>query len=408
MPQSVPVASEVAAVHAAAPVLLAHVHMQRGYGPEAIDYVAPGDDLPGRQVDIPKLRRGGVKYIWLSEGAPGEFAVDPRLSQRAKLDPNVRPATRIAFRGGAEAQRLIRGWDAVRRLCDDFAGDLAFARSVKEARAAVARGKVAVFWHTESLLLANDLAVLRAYHGLGLRATGLVHAAPLDWIDSDKEQRVPGGLTAFGRDVIGELNALGVVIDVSHASEAAIGDVVRLSRHPVVASHSNVRRLAPLRRNLSDDSIRAIAGGGGVIGIHCSSALIDARCLEGRRGLERPRLDGLGRDMTDQLAAGTADPFRFEGEYRRSESWEPGAYFPKTGLDRLIDHVDALVQLVGDDHVGVGTDFHFLEDVVQGFEGVHQTPNLTAALLTRGYPAPAVARILGGNFLRVMEAVIGA
>ena len=183
MPESVPVASEVAAVHAAAPVLLAHVHMQRGYGPEAIDYVAPGDDLPGRQVDIPKLRRGGVKYIWLSEGAPGEFAVDPRLSQRAKLDPNVRPATRIAFRGGAEAQRLIRGWDAVRRLCDDFAGDLAFARSVKEARAAVARGKVAVFWHTESLLLANDLAVLRAYHGLGLRATGLVHAAPLDWIE---------------------------------------------------------------------------------------------------------------------------------------------------------------------------------------------------------------------------------
>ena len=94
--------------------------------------------------------------------------------------------------------------------------------------------------------------MLRAYHGLGLRATGLVHACPvLDSINPDKEQRVPGGLTAFGRDVIGELNALGVVIDVSHASEAAIGDVVRLSRHPIVASHSNVRRLAAVRARSS-------------------------------------------------------------------------------------------------------------------------------------------------------------
>jgi len=400
---------EAAAVHAAAPVLLAHVHMEREYRPEAIDYVAPAEDRPVRQVDIPKLRRGGVKYIWLSEGAPGEFSVDARLWQQARTDPNVRPATRIAFRGGAEAQRLIRGWDAVHRLCADHPGDLAFARSVKEARAAVAAGRVAVFWHTESLQLANDLAVLRAYHGLGLRATGLVHAAPLDWIDSDKEQRTPGGLTAFGRDVVRELNALGVVIDVSHASEAAIRDVLRLSRHPIAASHSNVRRLAALRRNLTDEAIRAIAGEGGVIGVHCSSALIDAGCLEGRRGLERPALERLGLTMAERMAAGAGadDPFRFEGDYRRSEGWGPDAHFPTTGLDRLVDHVDALVELAGVDHVGVGTDFHFLEDVVRGFEGVHQTPNLTAALLARGYPAPAVDKILGGNFLRLMETVIG-
>ena len=84
-------------------------------------------------------------------------------------------------------------------------------------------------------------------------------------------------------------------------------------------------------------------------------------------------------------------------ELGRSGTWGPGASFPTTGLERLIDHVDALVRLVGDDHVGVGTGFHFLEDVVQGFEGVHQTPNLTAALLTRGYPEPAVAKILGSR-----------
>ena len=268
---------------------------------------------------------------------------------------------------------------------------------------------MAVFWHTESLQLANDLAVLRAYHGLGLRATGLVHAAPLDWIDSDKEQRTPGGLTAFGRDVVRELNALGVVIDVSHASEAAIRDVLR--RQPAPHRRLALQRPAPgaARRNLTDEAIRAIAGQGGVIGVHCSSALIDAGCLEGRRGLERPALERLGLTMAERMAAGAGaeDPFRFEGEYRSSEGWGPEAHFPTTGLDRLVDHVDALVELAGVDHVGVGTDFHFLEDVVRGFEGVHQTPNLTAALLARGYPAPAVDKILGGNFLRLMETVIG-
>jgi membrane dipeptidase len=399
--------AETAATHAQAPVLLAHVHLQRRYTADAIEYVSPNEDVPGRQVDLPKLRRGGVKYIWLSEGAPGEFAVDPELSRQAATAPNHRPAGRIAFHGGSEVQRLLRGWDAVQRLCAAYPDHLGFARSVREARSLVARGLVAVFWHTESLLLANDLAALRAYHALGLRATGLVHAAPLDWIDSDKEQHRPGGLTDFGRRVIRELNALGIVVDVSHASDDAIRDVVAESRHPVVATHSNVRRLAPVRRNLSDDLIKAIAGGGGVIGVHCSSAFVDASCLEGRRGLERPQIDRLRYDMIGKVQVGAIDPFAFEAEYKGGEAFTPDAVFPTVTLDRLIDHVDELVNLVGVSHVGVGTDFQFLADAVQGFEGVQETPNLTAALLARGYPAEAVTSILGGNFLRVMEAVIG-
>jgi membrane dipeptidase len=278
---------------------------------------------------------------------------------------------------------------------------------VRHAREIVATGRVAVFWHTESLLLADDLAVLRAYHGLGLRATGLAHSAPQSWVDTDKEQHQPAGLTGFGRRVIQEMNALGIVIDVSHASDEAIRDVARQSRQPIVASHSNVRRLAPVRRNLSEESIRAIAGGGGVIGIHCSSALIDASCLEGRRGLDRPKIDRLRYDLIGKIQVGALEPFGLEAEYRQGEGYTPDAHFPRTTLDRLVDHVDALVELAGVDHVGVGTDFHFLGDVVQGFEGVHETPNLTAALLARGYSAEAVAKILGGNFLRVMEAVIG-
>jgi membrane dipeptidase len=399
--------AEVAAVHREAPVLLAHVHMQRRYLPDTLEYVSPEDDVPGRQVDIPKLRRGGVKYIWLSEGAPGEFAIDPELAHRAKTMPNYRPANRTVYRGGSEVQRLIRGWDVVRRLCDAHAEHLALAQSVGEARSIVAAGKIAVFWHTETLLLANDLAALRAYHQLGMRVTGLVHAAPLDWIDSDKEQRHPGGLTDFGRRVIREMNALGIVIDVSHASDQAIADIAQESRQPIVASHSNVRQLAPVNRNLSDESIRAIAAGGGVIGIHCSSALIDAACLEGRRGLTRPKVDRFRYDMIGKVELGAVEPFGFEADYKGNEAWSPDVHFPTTTLDRLIDHIDELVKLAGIDHIGVGTDFQYLEDVVHGYSGAHETPNLTAALLARGYSAEATTKILGGNMLRVMEETIG-
>jgi membrane dipeptidase len=399
--------AESAAIHAQAPVLLAHVHLRRSFGADAIGHVAPDEDVPGRQVDIPKLRQGGVKYIWLSEGAPGEFAVDPELSRRSSSEPNSRPAVRIAFYGGSEAQRLIRGWDAVQRLCAEYPDHLAFARSVREAHAIVARGQIAGFWHTESLLLANDLAVLRAYHALGMRATGLVHAAALDWIDSDKEQHHPGGLTDFGRHVIREMNALGIVIDVSHASDEAIHDVAAESRQPIVATHSNVRRLAPVRRNLSDDLIKAIAGTGGVVGIHCSSAFVDAACLAGRRGVERPRIDRLRYDMIGKIQVGAIDPFRFEAEYKGGEAFAADASFPTVTLDRLVDHVDALVDLAGIDRVRVGTDFQFLAAPVQGFAGVHETPNFTAALLARGYSPESITKILGGNFMRVMAAVIG-
>ena len=222
--------AEAAAVHAQAPVLLAHLHLQRSYSAEAIDYVAPNEDVPGRQVDIPKLRQGGVKYIWLSEGAPGEFAIDPELSRQASTAPNYRPAVGIVFHGGTEVQRLVRGWDAVQRLCAQYPEHLGYARTVKEANELVAAGRIAVFWHTESLLLANDLAALRAYRTLGMVATGLVHAAALDWVDSDREQRRPGGLTELGRRVIQEMNALGMVIDVSHASDETTRDNCRFAR----------------------------------------------------------------------------------------------------------------------------------------------------------------------------------
>lgn len=400
--------THAAEVHRQSPVLLAHVHMQRKFTPTGIDVERPEEDVPGRQVDIPKLHQGGVKYIWLSEGAPGEFKVDAERLIIGKTQPNTRPITRTVYHGPSEVQRMLRGWDATVRLCQSCPEHLELALSVGHARDIVSRGKVAVFWASEILLIANDLAMLRAYHALGMRVCGLAHAAPLDWVDTDMEQRAPGGLTDLGRQVVREMNALGMVIDVSHASEQAIYDVLRASSKPIVASHSNAKALSPLMRNLSDDVIRAIARAGGVIGIHCSSAFVDIRCLHQRQPPESipgsaHNLDMMGRILTP----GAIEPFAHEAQERAARDGPPAGYFPTVSLARLIDVVDYIVSLTSVDSVGVGTDFLFLEDPVVGFQSVAEAPDVTEALLERGYSDDAVAKIMGGNLLRVMEDVIG-
>lgn len=403
------ISPEAQHIHDEAFVLLAHVHMQRQFTPDAIDYVQPNEDVAGRQVDIPKLRQGGVKCIWLSEGGPGEMSVDPEALARGQTGPNTRPAIRTVFVGSSEVQRLLRGWDAVNRLCQTYPDDLALAHSVRHGREIVARGRIAVFWHTEALLLANDLAMLRSYKALGLHVTGLVHGAPLDWVDNDLEQRHPGGLTDFGRAVIREMNALGIVIDVSHASEQTVRDVLRESQHPIVASHSNVRALSPIQRNLTDDIIRGIANSGGVIGLHVSSAFVDINCLKGRQNSKGSQYSQTRFEMVGKvITPGAVEPFSYEAEMRKGSAAPADAVYPTVHVDRLVDHVDYFVNLVGIDHVGVGTDLQFLEDAVEDFDTAAKTPNLTAALLKRGYTKEAIHKILGGNFLRVMETVIDA
>lgn len=401
------VTDDARALHQDAFVLLAHVHIARKYSATSIEYDRPNEDLPDRQVDIPKLRRGGVKCIWLSEGAPGEVTVDPEPKRLGATQPNLRASARCIFHGPSEVQRLLRGFDAMRRLCQSYPDDLEIALSAAQIRSIVSQGKIAVLLHTEALMLADDLAMLRSYHALGLRVSGLVHAAPQNWIDCDREQRDPGGLTEFGRQVVNEMNSLHMLIDVSHASEKAIHDVLDESKDPIVASHANAKALSPLMRNLSDETIRRIADGGGVIGIHCSSAFADINCFYSRTGgslFGKQNLELIGKILTP----GGIEPFSYEANMRSKPRFGAEIVFPTTNLERLIDHVDYLVNKAGIDHVGIGTDLNGLEDPVEGFQTVADTPNVTAALLRRGYSEADVRKILGENFLRVFETVVGA
>ena len=387
--------------------LLAHLHMQRDFTAERIEYREPMADVPGRQVDIPKLKRGGVNCIWLSEGAPGEFTVDPMPAFQAVAQPSTALFRRSFFEGASGVQRLLRGFDAVRRLCEG-SEDLELVTTTEGVRRAVDAGRIAVLLHTENLLIGEDLAMLRAYHELGLRVTGLVHAAPQTWIDCDSEQRVPSGLTEFGRDVVHELNGLGILIDVSHASMSAIDHVLEESSDPIVASHSNPKAISPIQRNLTDEHIRRIADGGGVVGIHCSSAFVDIECQRGRgegpgiSASERAR----GMKLLDDVRSGRLDPFAAEAGVRTGVAQPLYQRFPTVGLDALVDVVEYMVNLAGYEHVGIGTDFEFLEDVVEGFAGAHETGQFLSALEARGYSAREVDAIAGENFMRVMAEVI--
>lgn len=296
----------------------------------------------------------------------------------------------------------------MRRLCRDHPQDLELATTVRQTRDIVARGKIAVFMHTELLLIANDLAMLRSYHAMGLRVTGLVYDSLPDWIDGALEQRRPGGSTDFGRQVIRELNRLGMVIDVSHASRQAVLDILQESRQPIVASHSMAKRLAPLLRNLSDEEITGIAAGGGVIGVHFGSALCDVECLKRRTGDSGPRFGEQRPEMIGKvLVPGAIDPFQYEADLHSIRDAVSGAFFPRVGVDKLLEHVDYMVKIAGIDHVGIGSDLQYLDDVLIGLDTVADMPNLTTALLDHGYSPEAVYKILGGNFLRVMEQVIG-
>ena len=398
---------EAEQLHREHPVLLAHVHMERIFSPTEIRYHQPDQDPPDRQVDIPKLRAGGVSQIWLSEGAPGEVCVEPEVLKKGSYGPNHQPSIRIVYTGSSQIQRILRGFDALRNLCREHSDDLEFVLSVEEAAQANKQGKIAVFPHTETLIMANDLAMLRSYHALGLRASGLVHCAPLDWIDSDHEQQTPGGLTDFGREVINEMNSLGIVIDVSHSSEKAVQDVLQESRDPIVASHSNVKQLTPIMRNLSDAVIRGIADSGGVVGIHASSAFSDIECLRGRKRNYGAAFQRRPELIQQIQTPGALEPFRFEAENRSGHEAPSDAVFPTAGLGKLLDHVDYMVNLSGIASVGIGTDLQFLEDTIEGFSSAAEIPNFTAGLLSRGYTRDDAAKIMGGNFIRVMKDVIG-
>ena len=251
------------------------------------------------------------------------------------------------------------------------------------------------------LAIQNEVGLIGTFARRGATSMTLTHSASIDWVDSSTDDERWGGLNDLGRQVIGELIRLRMIVDVSHVSDKTIEQVTKLSTAPVIASHSSAQALSNHPRNVSDRLARAIADTGGCIGINFYNEFIDQAYCDAMAARPTSLLKELNQptsfrpEQMDQAAAERARHF-----FRDAP--------PRPRFDLILDHIDHLVNVVGADHVGIGADLDScMIPVPEGIDSVRDYPKLTEGLVRRGYPDDVIEKIMGGNFLRVFTEVRG-
>ncbi|MBV9146726.1 MAG: dipeptidase, partial [Acidobacteria bacterium] len=252
----------------------------------------------------------------------------------------------------------------------------------------------------------NDIRLLRDYYRLGVRYMTLTWSNTNEWADSsgdvnDTSVEHHDGLTEFGKDVVYEMNRLGMIVDISHVSDKTFFDTLLASRAPVIASHSSSRVLTNHPRNMTDDMLRAVARGGGVVMVNYYSAFVDENW--------RQQYDAQGKERDAALAA-TAEKFkdadpvtRYHELDKTGKEW--AAKIPRPPFDDILNHIDHIAKVAGIDHVGLGSDFDGTPSMPEGLDSAADLPKITAGLLKRGYTADQIHKVLGLNFMRVFREV---
>ncbi|MBP6704941.1 MAG: dipeptidase [Vicinamibacteria bacterium] len=384
-------ASDLAArarrIHAEAIVLDTHIDttqrlMQPGWNfferhePNARGQRGPG--ARGNHVDYPRMREGGLDGLFFSIYMAGSVT------------------------GPIAVKRSLEQIDAVRRLAETRPDAMVLATTAAEIRAAHQAGKIAALMGMEGgHMIDESLPVLRDYARLGVRYLTLTHSLNTTWADSSGDKPVHNGLTAFGRDVVRELNRLGVMVDVSHIADKTFEDALLTSRAPLLASHSSCRALTGHVRNMTDAMIKALAEKGGVIQINYLNSYIDEplRLAEEAR---RPQVDEIRKAMAEKYPGPENAEKRMMETIAAVGALQPP--LPVAQWERIVDHIDHAVKIAGVDHVGLGSDFDGAS-MPEGMEDVTRLPKITEELLRRGYTEPQIKGILGENLLRLMEKV---
>ena len=331
--------------------------------------------LSDGHIDVPRMREGGLTAAFFS------IWVDARYAR------------------GTAFQRALDLIGAVRALTDTNR-DVELATTAGEVRAAVARGHIAALMGVEGgHAIENSLEKLDSLYRLGVRYMTLTWNNGNDWAGSSTDRERHGGLTSFGRQVVGRMNQLGMLVDVSHVSDATFRDVLATTTRLVIASHSSCRALAHHPRNLSDEQLRAIARNGGVVGINFYPVFLDehfrSQYEEMRRRL-KPQIDSIRAHYRGHPGESAFEVDKFVGQHAES--------LDVPTIDRLIDHIDHAVQVMGIDHVGLGSDFDGISVLPRPMKDATSLPELIRALGGRGYSDSDVRKVLGENFLRVLTA----
>jgi membrane dipeptidase len=327
-------------------------------------------------IDIPRLREGGVGAIFFALWVPVEIT------------------------GAAAARRARDLLDATLKQIEVHGGDLALATSSGLVRAARSENKIAVLLGIEGgHAINNDIEVLREFHARGVRYMTLTHNAATEWADSSNDAPRHNGLTDFGKQVIREMNRLGMLVDVSHVSDATFYHVLETSRAPVIASHSCCRALCDAPRNLDDAMIKALASRGGVIHITFHDGFLSQEYATANRALAA---EIASNEQAVSQKFGENEARNLMELQRLSDESIRAGKLPQVSWEKIIDHIDHAVGVAGADHVGVGSDFDgaFMPE---GMEDASKFPLITEGLLKRGYDEADIRKILGENTLRVMH-----
>jgi membrane dipeptidase len=338
--------ARAARIHKQAIVVDTHIDTTMMLGKEGWDFMVRHQPQPGENhVDLPRIREGGLDAAFFSIYMAGTVT-GPEAVKRALI--------------------LI---DHVRTLAEQHPNEIVLATTAAEVRAAHKAGKFAALMGMEGGHMIDDsLAVLRDYQRLGVRYLTLSHSVNTNWADSSGDKPAHNGLTAFGKDVVRELNRLGVMVDISHVADKTFWDALETSKAPLVASHSSMRAISGHARNMTDDMVRALGAKGGVVMINYSVGFLSHE--------------------------------RYEAGQRNV----PEAELPRVSWEKIVDHIDHAVKLAGAAHVGLGSDFDGTT-VPDGMEDASKLPKITAALLAKGYSEEDVKNILGENILRLLERV---
>ncbi|MBI3401149.1 MAG: membrane dipeptidase [Acidobacteria bacterium] len=329
-------------------------------------------------IDVPRMRDGGMDALFFSIWVPSDVTGPPAV------------------------KRAFDQIDAVREAVRLHPNDLVLATTAAEVRKAAADHRIAALMGVEGgHMIDDDLRLLRDYAALGVRYMTLTHFKNNNWADSSTDTPAHNGLTAFGKDVVREMNRLGMMIDISHVADKTFFDVLALTAAPVVASHSSSRAITNHPRNMTDDMMRALASNGGVIMINYHAGFLSEEfrvASEKRSGDIVAQMAAMSKKCGGNEACTTMEDDRLDHEAMMS------GQLPKVGWEKIVDHIDHAVKVAGADHVGLGSDFDGATMPI-GMEDVSKLPKITDALLKKGYSETDIEKILGGNILRVMEQV---
>lgn len=296
---------------------------------------------------------------------------------------------------GGAARRTLDMIDSVYRAVERHPNDLMIGTSVADIRRAKRSGKIAALMGIEGgHAIEDSLATLREFYRLGVRYMTLTWNNTNNWADAGRGEKKHNGLSDFGKEVVREMNRLGMLIDVSHVSDKTMNDALDVSTAPIIASHSSARALSNVPRNIPDDLLKRIAKNGGVVHINFYSMFVDEKTV-------RPQSDERDKRLKAQQDA-IDEKYKNDPERRAEESdkLEQANPLPPLPISKLIDHIDHIVKVAGVDHVGIGADFDGANDMPEGAQDVSMLPNITYELLKRGYSERDIRKILGENFLR--------